>query len=200
MPQSETTIFTIGHSNHPLERFLELLRGARIAAVVDVRSRPYSRHWPQFSRPALEKSLASGGIDYAFLGVELGGKRDDPALLDNGRIDFDRVAATPSFRSGLDRVVGKAGRRRLALLCAEREPLDCHRFLLVGRHLHERGMALRHILADGRIEDHDTTVSRLLARAGLGRDDLLAGLPPPPDLLALAYRFRGGRTRARHGS
>src|SRR5215475_13186783 len=126
-------VFTIGHSNHPLATFIGLLRGAGVTAVADVRSIPYSRRWPQFGRPALERSLPEAGIGYVFLGAELGGRRDDPALYIDGRIDFDRVAATDSFRAGLDRVEAGAARHRIALMCAEREPLDCHRFLLVSR-------------------------------------------------------------------
>jgi uncharacterized protein (DUF488 family) len=189
------TVFTIGHSNHPLATFIDLLRGARVTAVADVRSIPYSRRWPQFGRAALERSLGDAGIVYVFLGAELGGKRDDPALLSEGRLDYDRVAATASFQAGLARVEEGAQRHRLALMCAEREPLDCHRFLLVARRLHERDVPVEHILADGTTERHDATERRLVAAVGLA-DDLFSSVVPPRDVVARAYALRSGRRLA----
>jgi len=188
----KAVVFTIGHSNHPIGKFIDLLRDAGITAVADVRSIPRSRRWPQFSRPALEKSLSAIGMAYVFLGVELGGKRDDPALLRDGLVDYDRVAATTAFRAGLDRVEDGSRRHRIALMCAEREPLDCHRFLLVSRHLHARGVPLRHILANGTIEDHDVTERRLLTAVGLTADDLFSGAALP-DLVGRAYDLRGAK-------
>ena len=194
MPE-KPAVFTIGHSNHPLATFIGLLRGAGVTAVADVRSIPYSRRWPQFGRPALERSLGDAGIAYVFLGAELGGKRDDPALLSEGRVDFERVAATESFRAGLDRVEEGARRHRIALMCAEREPLDCHRFLLVARRLHERDVPIEHILADGTTERHDATERRLVAAVGLAADLFSSGVPPR-DTVARAYALRAGKPLA----
>src|SRR5262249_41428616 len=161
----------------------------------DVRSIPYSRRWPQFGRAALERSLGEAGIAYVFLGAELGGKRDDPALLSEGRVDYDRVAATASFRAGLDRVEEAARRHRIALMCAEREPLDCHRFLLVARRLHERDVPIQHILADGTIERHEATERRLLATVG-PTEDLFSSGVPARDAIARAYALRSGKRLA----
>src|SRR5262245_25862717 len=119
-------LFTIGHSNHPIERFVALLQQHTIAAVADVRSVPYSRRHPQFSREALARSLAAAGIDYLFLGDALGARPKDPACFVDGRADYDRIAARPEFAAGFARVRAEAGRARVALMCAEREPLDCH--------------------------------------------------------------------------
>jgi uncharacterized protein (DUF488 family) len=160
MAQDRAVVHTVGHSNHPIERFTELLRGAGITAVADVRSIPQSRRWPQFGRARLERSLAEAGIAYVYLGAELGGRPADPALLVDGKPDYTRMAATPAFRAGIDRVVDGASRYRIALMCAEREPLECHRFLLVSPPLLERGVDVRHILADGTIELHDATQER----------------------------------------
>src|SRR4030095_4118604 len=102
MAQDRPTVFTIGPSNHSSERFLALLQGAGITAVADVRSIPRSRRWPHFSRARIEQWLAEGGIAYVFLGAELGGKPDDPALLREGRPDYELMAATPSFQAGLE--------------------------------------------------------------------------------------------------
>ena len=92
---------------------------------------------------------------------------------EDGRVRYDRLARTPLFREGLEQVAEGAGRQRIALMCAEKEPLDCHRTILVGRSLVERGVTVAHILADGSLEPHDETMDRLLATAGLPRGDLL---------------------------
>jgi len=160
MAQDRPAVYTIGHSNHPIERFIQMLRDADITAIADVRSVPYSRRWPQFGRGPLERSLADAGIAYVYLGKELGGRPDDPALQRDGKPDYHRMAATPEFHAGLDRVVRGTQRYRIALMCAEREPLACHRFLLVSPPLVERGLAVRHILADGTIEPHEDTAAR----------------------------------------
>jgi len=193
--RDKPTVFTVGHSNHPIGRFIGLLGGAGITMVADVRSIPYSRRWPQFGRGALEKSLHDVNIEYLFLGAELGGKRNDPALLRAGRVDYDRVAATEAFRAGLDRIEANARRHRLALMCAEREPLDCHRFLLVARHLDRRGVPLRHILADGAIEEHSAAEQRLLASVGLMAEDLFSQ-DSRPGLIERAYELRSAKRLA----
>ena len=193
MAQHRSTVFTIGHSNHSSERFLALLCGAGITAIADVRSIPQSRRCPHFSRARIERWLADAGIAYVFLGAELGGRPGDPALLRQGRPDYHLMAATPSFRAGLDRVLDGAGRYRIALMCAEREPLDCHRFLLLARHLQDRDTLLRHILADGSIEPQETTEDRLVRQTGVAADALLADLPLPRDALARAYDIRSAR-------
>ena len=103
---------------------------------------------------------------------ELGGRPDDPACYENGHVHYDRLARTDRFLSGLERVVRGAGRQRIALLCAEKEPLNCHRTLLVSRALDERGLAVAHIHADGELEPHREAMGRLLDMAGLSDEDL----------------------------
>lgn len=187
MNGSTLAVWTVGHSNHPIERFVELLVGAGITAVADVRSRPWSRRHPQFGREALARSLVPAGIAYVFLGAELGARASDPAAWHEGRVDYEQLAATAAFRDGLGRVATGAATHRIALMCAEREPLDCHRTILVSRHLAERGIAVTHLLADGRQEPHDETERRLLAQIG-ERADLLTG---EAEALARAYVRRG---------
>lgn len=166
----DTGILTIGHSNHSLDGFLTLLSKHRVTAVADVRSAPYSRFRPHFNRKALEASLDARGIRYAFFGRELGGRPDDPACYEGGRVDYERVAATRGFRDGIARVVDASSRYRIALMCAEKEPLDCHRTLLVARALDAAGAAVEHILADGAVETHGRTMDRLLAALDLNPD------------------------------
>ena len=164
-------IFTIGHSNHSLEDFLALLSMHHVTAVADVRSAPWSRFNPHFSRNPLSAALKTRGIRYVYLGRELGGRPDDPALYDEGgHVRYERVARTSGFRAGVARVVGGATEHRIALMCAEKEPLDCHRTHLVARALDAEGVEVVHILADGGIERHAETMDRLAADAG-GKPD-----------------------------
>jgi uncharacterized protein (DUF488 family) len=172
-------LFTIGHSNHPIERFLDLLRRHGIGAVADVRSRPYSRFVPHFSKERLQRIVAEEGIDYLYLGQELGGRprRGDPAFAAS---DYGSRIGQPEFREGIARLLEAARRQRVVLLCRERDPLDCHRLHLICRYAAPLVGRIEHILADGAVEAQDATERRLLARAApdelplFGRDDALA--------------------------
>jgi uncharacterized protein (DUF488 family) len=186
-------LLTIGHSNLPAERFMALLTSAGVTAIADVRSVPFSRWCPWFSGKALAERLAGEQIAYVALGDALGGRPSDPKLYRDGIADYEAMAARPEFAAGLARVMDASARQRVCLLCAEREPLDCHRCLLVGRALCERGLTLGHIRPDGSIEPHTATEERLLAVAG-GEADLFRG---SADRLAHAYRRRAQAVAAR---
>jgi uncharacterized protein (DUF488 family) len=155
-------IYTIGHSNHSAMRFIDLLRGAGIDCVADVRSTPFSRRNPQFSQRALTASLKDAGIEYWFLGEALGARPKDPACYEGGKASYARIAAMPMFGQAIAALIDRADKRGIALMCAEKEPLECHRTILVGRALAEHGVDLRHIHADGRIEPHAEFEGRLL--------------------------------------
>ncbi len=164
MNKNMTSILTIGHSNHTVEMFLQLLARHHVSALADVRSAPYSRFSPRFNREQLAESLKSLGIEYVYLGWELGGRSNDPSCYEHGRIRYDRVSRTPSFHEGLKRLVRSAEEYHIALMCAEKEPLHCHRTLLVGHELDKMcGVDVVHILPDGRLEPHVETMNRLLA-------------------------------------
>ena len=164
-------VFTVGHSNHSPETFIQLLLRHDVTEVVDVRSTPYSRYISHFNSESLNRILDEMGIEYAFLGRELGGRPSDRSCYDaNGRVRYDRVANTALFDDGLKRVMRGANERRIALMCTEKEPLECHRTLLVARILSERGVAVEHILADGRIENHSVAMDRLLDMFKLPHD------------------------------
>ena len=165
-------VFTIGHSNHAPDAFLDLLRVHGISAVADVRSAPYSRYCPHFSKDALARSLEEAGIKYVFLGRQLGGRADDPSSYENGRIRYSRLTRQPEFRDGIERLKKGSVEHRIAAMCAEREPLECHRTILVSPVLEEAGLSVRHIHADGRLESHAEAMDRLLDLVGLSRDDL----------------------------
>jgi uncharacterized protein (DUF488 family) len=180
-------LFSIGHSNIPAERFVALLRDAGADAIADVRSTPFSRRFPWFSGKILAATLAHHGMAYLAYGDALGGRPRDAVLYRDGVADYEAMAQQPDFQMGLDRLLADAARARVCLMCAEREPLDCHRCLLVARALAERGLTIGHILHDGTIEPHQATEQRLLALAGEGHD-LFA--PGQDERLASAYRRR----------
>ena len=165
-------VLTIGHSNHTIERFIELLCQHRVTAVADVRSSPYSQMHAQFNREALAAALKQEGIAYSFLGRELGGRPADKTCYENGRVQYRKVAATPIFRSGLDRILAGVQSYRIALMCAEREPLECHRTLLVTPELEKAGITVLHVHVDGRTESHSDAMSRLLDLFRLADEDL----------------------------
>jgi uncharacterized protein (DUF488 family) len=150
-------IKTIGHSNHPIERFVDLLRAGGVNVLVDVRSTPWSRRFPQFGKDRLAKTLAEAGIDYLHEGAALGGKPEAGG-------SYDDLAARPDFVEALDRVTAHASRTVLCLMCAEKDPLDCHRTVLVSRRLAERGVAIDHLLADGGARPHAEVEEALLGK------------------------------------
>jgi uncharacterized protein (DUF488 family) len=168
----QVTVFTIGHSNHAPESFLGLLRLHGITAVADVRSQPHSRHNPQYNRETLQRYLKDNGVSYVFLGRELGARSDDVSCYDRGKVNYERLAQTPLFQAGLERVIVGRESHQIALMCAEKEPLACHRTLLVARALVQRGVEVSHIHADGSLETHDDALSRLLTLVRLPEADL----------------------------
>jgi uncharacterized protein (DUF488 family) len=149
--RSAPTVFTVGHSNHPWQMFVEQLQRHRIDVLVDTRSVPRSRVAPHFDRSAIARSLRGKGIRYLYLGGELGGRPDGSEFYDErGHVLYRRVAATESFQVAISRLLTGAVRGyRIALLCAEENPLHCHRRLLVGRVLQEEGLTLSHIRRTG---------------------------------------------------
>lgn len=167
-----TTIYTVGHSNHAIEKFVGLLTANGITAIADVRSRPFSRRNPQFNKERLAATLAANGIAYVFLGKELGARSDDPACYEGGKVRYARLAAGAAFKEGIERALLGARKYRLALMCAEKEPLDCHRTLLVSRALDKRGISIAHILADASIEPQEKTMARLIDMVGLAKQDM----------------------------
>jgi uncharacterized protein (DUF488 family) len=180
-------VLTIGHSTLSFERFLSLLRRASVTAVADVRSAPFSRKSPHFSRNELSAELRADGISYVFLGKELGGRPSERTFYCGGVADYEKMARAPEFREGLDRVIEGARKYRIALMCSERDPLDCHRCLLVGRALMERGLRVGHILFDGSVATHRQIEDTLLELSGHEDGDLFAS---HSERLATAYRKR----------
>ncbi len=165
-------ILTVGHSNHAFEHLLQILRANEVTAVADIRSEPYSGYNPQFGREALKSSLEESGINYVFLGNQLGARPQDPACYKDKRVQYKLMAKTPLFKEGLKRVLSGSEQHRIALLCSEKEPLLCYRSVLISRELEALGADVSHILEDGSLESQDETMDRLLKQFGLGEGDL----------------------------
>ena len=173
MPESR--IYSIGHSNHPIEKFLHLLEQNRIEVLVDVRSTPASRFAPQFGHARLRTALTGAGRDYVFLGKELGGRPEGAQYYaDEGHVLYGRRAQAPDFVAGIERLAGVAAGRRVAMLCAEENPESCHRRLLVTRALAGRGIAVDHIRGDGRLQSDAELAPMEDAQGGLFDDGAAA--------------------------
>ena len=179
-------LFTIGHSTHEFAKFLGLLQQHGIQVVTDVRSRPFSR-FPWFSRPTLEKELKANGIGYVFLGLELGARREERECYIGARADYDLISLASAYRNGIERLQIGVKSYRISLMCSEREPLDCHRTILVCRHAKEFAEVF-HIHADGHLESHEEAETRMLSRYNPGGQDLFRSRT---ELLNEAYKRRG---------
>ncbi len=155
-PAKLQMIFTIGHSNLNLERFIKLLKANEIEVLVDIRSNPHSRFAPQFNKDGFKKAIHAAGIKYLFLGKEVGGKPEDPEFYDpDGFVLYSRIAESPIFLEGIERLMNGIRNYRVVLMCSEENPAHCHRRLLVGRVLGEKGVQIHHIRGDGRLQSED---------------------------------------------
>jgi uncharacterized protein (DUF488 family) len=182
------TVYTFGYSTHSINKVLRLLKQHSITAVCDVRSQPYSRINPRFNRELLRQTLHAEGIAYVFLGKELGARTDDKSCYHNGRVQYNLLAQTEIFREGLERIKKGSQSYRVALMCAEKEPLECHRTILISRHLVEQGVHVCHILSDGRLEEHEQAMQRLIDILKLRQLNMFR---PIDDVIRDAYRIQG---------
>jgi uncharacterized protein (DUF488 family) len=190
MADRSVEVLTIGHSRLSYECFLDLLRRNEVTAIADVRTAPYSRHSPHFNKEALRDEVRQAGIAYVFLGQELGGRPKDKELYRNGVADYEKMAQGSEFAKGLERVIEGAKSYRIAMMCSEHDPLDCHRCLLVGRALHERGVIVQHILFNGEVVDQKQIEQQLMGMSGRANEDLFDRLD---QRRASAYRDRASR-------
>ena len=143
-------LFSIGHSNAEINAFIDLLRRYDIAALVDTRSQPYSRYNQHFGRENLKSTLEDTGIEYFYLGKEIGGRPENPALyFQNGKVNYDLVAQSSLYLAGIERLIELAADRRVAFMCAEADYKSCHRYWLITRTLTQRGIEVQHILHSG---------------------------------------------------
>ena len=158
-------LFTIGHSDHEMAVFQSLLARHGVTAVADVRSQPYSRFHGQFNRELLAEALRKVGVQYVFMGNELGARRVERESYRGRQARYDLIAKLPAFQEGLTRLRKGSLTHRIALMCAEKDPLTCHRTILICRHLRASGLEIIHILEDGTAETHAEAESRLLELA-----------------------------------
>ncbi|MGB7272000.1 MAG: DUF488 domain-containing protein [Geitlerinemataceae cyanobacterium] len=200
-------LLTIGHSNHTIESFLDLLQKYEVTALTDVRSHPYSRYLPQFNQRDLKASLRARGIEYVFLGKELGARTDDLSCYVEGKAVYEKIAATEAFQEGIQRVLKGTQKYKIALMCAEQDPLTCHRSILVCQHLRQFDLNISHILKNGDLESHQKLEDRMLAKNGftevshsqkLQQLSLFSDPEPEPILsrdeyLSKAYQLQGDK-------
>jgi uncharacterized protein (DUF488 family) len=157
-------LYTIGHSNLTLPLFVFALQRHGVTLAVDVRSRPHSSRFPQFSQPEFELGLRDAGLGYLFLGEELGGRPDDPAAYRaDGLVNYRARRRSYGFRAGVERVLAELESRSVALVCAEEDPITCHRFLMICPELMAAGVAPQHIRRDAALESQQQAEDRLLA-------------------------------------
>lgn len=187
MEGNKPVLYTVGHSVHPIDHFIAILKKNRIDAIGDVRSSPYSRFTPQFNREVLKDSLKSEGIQYVFLGDELGARRDESECYENNKVIYRKVANLPSFKTGISRLREGAKKMRVAIMCAEKDPLTCHRTVLVAHFARDQFSDTLHILEDGSMESRAEADFRLLQEYNLEKEDLFS---PYEERLALAYSKR----------
>ena len=183
-------IFTIGHSTHSLDRFIMLLRKYGITALCDVRSTPYSRVNPQFNRNTLKEALRPYGIAYVFLGKELGARTEDHSCYVRGKVQYELLARTEVFQKGIKRILDGMKRYRLALMCSEKDPIECHRAILVARQLSTLEVSVKHILEDSSLETHEHALGRLLRQLNFPDHDMFRS---HEKVIEDAYRIQGER-------
>ena len=149
-------VLTLGHSNASWDEFHYALDQFNVGCVIDVRSSPRSR-WQHFCKPQLRVRLNGVGVSYIHLGDDLGG------IPTSGPTDYATRRSTTAFATAIETVLGIAARCTPALLCAERDPLQCHRFSLIARHLHSLpDVQIAHIRHDGTLERHEEAEARLM--------------------------------------
>lgn len=183
-------VYTVGHSNHSIEEFIQLLEKHNINCICDVRSMPYSRFTEQYNRENIKGFLSKYNIKYLFFGEEFGARREEKSLLTNGMVDFEKVAKNEKFIKGIERIEkGLERGYRIALMCTEKEPIECHRTILVSRNLSIKGMNVLHILADGTAVCHEKIEEELVEKYFPNRNQLsIFDINETVDYLKEAYK------------
>ncbi|RPH47295.1 MAG: DUF488 domain-containing protein [Desulfobacteraceae bacterium] len=165
-------LYTIGYSPHTLDSFLHLLKKYQITALADVRSLPYSQYKPEFNKESFSAFLKANNIAYVFLGEQCGARVNDLSCYVNGKVDYNLVAKSQNFRNGLDRILKGMEKYRIVLMCAEKDPITCHRTILICRSLFTEKIDIKHILDNGEVEAHESSEHRLLNLYKLNQQDL----------------------------
>jgi len=185
-----TELFTIGHSNHEWPEFVALLHQHSITAIADVRSSPYSKFNPQYNQNVLVQTLNDEGVQYVFMGRELGARRHESECYVGRQASYEKIAQSPLFMDGVERLLKGAKEHRIALMCSEKDPITCHRMVLVCKAIRTFGLQITHVLDDGRLETNAEAEQRLLAASGLPETDLFRSRD---ELIAEAYQKQAER-------
>lgn len=166
-------LFTIGYSSHTQETLLQVLKKYGVTALADVRSQPFSKYKPEFNQDVLSAFLPDNGVHYVFLGDECGARIKAQECYIKGKADYKLIAKHPIFIHGLERIKRGLLTQTIALMCAEKDPLKCHRTILICRNLRNEHIKISHILCDGSVESQKDAESRLLQLFHLDMPDLL---------------------------
>jgi len=189
-------IYTVGHSTQSIEEFIHLLKKHYINCLIDVRSVPYSKYATQFDKEELKRQLSIEGIYYIHMGEELGARRDEKDVYLQGMVDFEKVSGCKSFLSGINRVIDGINKNfTIAIMCTEKDPIECHRSILVSRALHNRNFEVLHILSNGEVQSHSKLEDRLLEQYFPNRNqgsifDLIEGKKTEEELLRESYKLQ----------
>lgn len=175
MPSKGTRIYTIGHSSMSSGSFIMTLRAVGVTLVADVRSHPYSRAFPEFGRERLRADLEASQLSYMFLGDELGGRPQDPTCYDQeGRVDYEKVKEKEFFRRGIEILCEKGSAETVCVMCVEKDPLKCHRGILIARQLTMEGVEVLHVVDDKRLVAHRTLEDRIVLARSRGTGNLFS--------------------------
>ncbi|EZP73663.1 hypothetical protein BV96_01106 [Sphingomonas paucimobilis] len=184
-------LFTVGYSGLEMQGFVALLRANHVNVVCDVRSMPYSKYKPDFSRAPFKAGLNAAGIKYTFLGDQLGARPKDRACYVNGQATYERISKSDFFKSGLDRIRTGSAMMNLAIVCSESDPIECHRAILVCRNLDDIRDRIAHIHGNGQIEDQRAFDARLVEMHGLTPPPLLQEPGDWERAVGAAYKKQG---------
>lgn len=165
----KTPLYTIGHGNRPAATLLELLHTYRIDHLIDVRSVPYSRFHPQFRQEQLKAFLEANGVRYVYMGDQLGGRpKDESCYTAEGKIDYRIVRTKSFFKQGIARLrTAYEKDLRVAIMCSERDPAQCHRTRLIAEALVPEGVNVIHIDAQGALQEHEAVMQHIRMEKGL---------------------------------
>ena len=183
-------LYTVGYSCFTVEEFFEALKKYEITALVDVRSQPFSKYKPEFNKDNLTLVLKNSGIKYVFLGKELGARTDAPECKINGKVSYYKLAEHKDFKDGLQRVRNGMEKFQIAIMCAEKDPITCHRTILISRNIKSENLLIKHILENGELEEHSDSEIRLLKLCKLEQEDLFKTYE---DRLKEAYEVQGNK-------
>ena len=177
-------IFTIGYAQFSIDAFLDTLRKYDISAIADVRSAPFSKYKPDFIKDKIQKHLGRNHMAYLFLGDMLGARIKDPAVYLDNKLSYELLSKSDFWTKGINKLLDESGKYRLAIMCAEKDPLHCHRTFLICRTLRSFSLRIHHILEEGSLEEHADTEKRILENYGLEQSDIFRS---ESDILEDAY-------------